>query len=554
MNYLALFALAVAGFGITYLLVPMVIALAKDLPSAGGRQEVHHTHKTPVPRLGGVALVVTFVALVFLVAAFGRVSTYSPAIQLAVVLGAVAMFFVGVADDLRPIGARKKLVLQIGIAALVYFLGVRIEVLQTPLGGEVIEMGLWSGLVTILWLVLFTNLINLVDGADGLAGGICLMLMGLLAYTGGGRDLVTFLAAGMAGALIAFLRFNFPPARIYLGDGGAYFLGFLIGMLAILSSNKGTVAAALIAPLFVLALPMVDTVLVLTRRALKGLPLFRPDRKHLHHRLAELGYSRRKMVLAIYGITLLFLGMGVMVFGSQGRWLPIMFGLLTLVLLACAHSFSFSREWFSVGRVLSNSMEIRADVQHAIAIKTWFELQGDRAESLDVLWQDFTFVARKLGFGYMKTVLDDAEWEWTAPGFEDGGLEGAAMRYALAEGPVRLEIKGNPESGHANGGHRARARKRNGTSRAGGEDAFSEAHRELFNITADLAAEAWHKAVLRYRACRKLTERSETKAAPEAAPEPARSGRLDVLPAIKSHGDRTGAGTAQPKTAVKADG
>jgi UDP-GlcNAc:undecaprenyl-phosphate GlcNAc-1-phosphate transferase len=139
------------------------------------------------------------------------------------------------------------------------------------------------------WLVAFTNLINLIDGIDGLAGGIALMLMALLAYVGFGPGPVfsVLLATGMAGALMAFLLYNFPPARIYMGDGGAYFLGFLIGTLTIVNSSKGTALAALVAPLFALALPIVDVGLAIARRAIKGLPIYRPDRKHLHHRLVE---------------------------------------------------------------------------------------------------------------------------------------------------------------------------------------------------------------------------------------------------------------------------
>jgi UDP-GlcNAc:undecaprenyl-phosphate GlcNAc-1-phosphate transferase len=147
-----------------------------------------------------------------------------------------------------------------------------------PFSATIIDLGNWGILITVLWLVGMTNLINLIDGADGLAGGICLMLMVLLAYVGHESGSFELLVSGMAGALLAFLWFNFPPARIYLGDGGAYFLGFQIGLLAILSSHKGTVLAALVAPLFVLALPIIDTALAILRRGLRGLPIFRPDR------------------------------------------------------------------------------------------------------------------------------------------------------------------------------------------------------------------------------------------------------------------------------------
>src|SRR5437867_2793106 len=173
------------------------------------------------------------------------------------------------------------------IATATYSWGVQIELFKNPFTGTEYALGFGGYLATVVWLVAMTNLINLIDGIDGLAGGIGFMLMCLLAYVGWGVDLrfSTVAAGGMAGALLGFLYYNFPPAKIYMGDGGAYFLGFLIGVLAIVNSNKGTVVAALIAPLFALALPIADVLLAIFRRWLSGLPIFRPDRKHIHHQL-----------------------------------------------------------------------------------------------------------------------------------------------------------------------------------------------------------------------------------------------------------------------------
>src|SRR5206468_9154000 len=133
---------------------------------------------------------------------------------------------------------------------------------------------------------------------DGLAGGIALMMMGLLTFVRLDADptLPIVCGAGMFGALLGFLRYNFPPAKIYMGDGGAYFLGFLIAILTLVHSQKGTIVAALIAPIFALALPIVDVSLAIIRRGLKGLPIFRPDKKHIHHRLLEVGFSRTRTV------------------------------------------------------------------------------------------------------------------------------------------------------------------------------------------------------------------------------------------------------------------
>jgi UDP-GlcNAc:undecaprenyl-phosphate GlcNAc-1-phosphate transferase len=250
---------------------------------------------------------------------------------------------------------------------------------------------------------------------DGLAGGISLMLMTLLAYVGHQNGDFELLAPGMVGALLGFLWFNFPPARIYLGDSGAYFLGFQIGLMALVSSHKGTIAAALVAPLFVLALPIVDTVLAILRRGLRGLPIFRPDRKHIHHRLLESGFSRRKAVLSLYAVTLVFLLLGLLAFASGGQLIPVALGISLLILLLCAGKLNFSREWFAVGRVLGNSLDMRQEIQYALSLTHWLALEGRRHPSVESLWPDLVFAAKRLGFSSVRLTLADGERFWELP-------------------------------------------------------------------------------------------------------------------------------------------
>jgi UDP-GlcNAc:undecaprenyl-phosphate GlcNAc-1-phosphate transferase len=316
------------------------------------------------------------------------------------------MFLLGFWDDVKPLGARRKLLGQILIASAVYLAGMyddlplNIGTFRNPFTGTDYSLGAWGYLATVFWLVAFTNLINLIDGVDGLAAGISLMVMALLVYVGlhGRQPFATACGAGMCGALLGFLRYNFPPASIYLGDGGAYFLGFLLGLLSMLNAQKGTVAAALIAPLFVLALPILDVALAILRRGLKGMPIFRPDQRHLHHKLAQTGLSRTRVVLMFYGCSLFFLMLALGVFVSKGKWLPLLFGVLCLVLLISARSFSFSRSWFDVGRVLGNSLETRKETRFALALSRVLELESERCHSSEQLWEDFAFMASKLGF------------------------------------------------------------------------------------------------------------------------------------------------------------
>jgi UDP-GlcNAc:undecaprenyl-phosphate GlcNAc-1-phosphate transferase len=333
MNYWAVITCGLVGMGIVFVVVPVVLKSALAAKLCRRPQDLHHARRQPVPRLGGLALVAAFIGVEILIAVVWPEQRASTPGRSAVLFSSLAMFALGFWDDIKPLGAKKKLFGQVLVALAVCAFGVGIQRFKIPFTETIIELGGWGVLLTLLWLVGMANLINLIDGVDGLAGGICFMLMALLAYVGHSSGSFEFLVSGMAGALLGFLRFNFPPARIYLGDGGAYFLGFQIGMFALLSSHKGTVFAALVAPLFVLALPIVDTALAILRRWLRGLPIFRPDRRHLHHHLLDMGFSRRKVVLSFYAITLLFLAMGFAAFWSRGRLIIVLVGIVKIILL-----------------------------------------------------------------------------------------------------------------------------------------------------------------------------------------------------------------------------
>src|SRR6185436_8251213 len=172
---------------------------------------------------------------------------------------------------------------------------------------------------------------------------------------------------------------------------------------------------ALVAPLFVLALPIVDTCLAIVRRGLRGLPIFRPDRRHLHHRLLDMGLSRRKVVLWFYGVTLIFLVMGFAAFVSQGNLVPALLGIALLILLLCAGQFSFSREWFAVGRIVGNSLEIRREIEYALCLTKWLGLEGSRRRSIKGLWTDLQTVVQRLGFSGIRLTLEDGTRYWERP-------------------------------------------------------------------------------------------------------------------------------------------
>jgi UDP-GlcNAc:undecaprenyl-phosphate GlcNAc-1-phosphate transferase len=409
LNWLQILFCLALGFFTSWGLIKVILNWVKSGGPATGGREFHHAHKTPIPRFGGVALVAAFALVALAIYFFGSLSVASAKTLAVIVFSSLAMFSLGFWDDLRPLGARFKLAAQIAVAAGAYAGNIRIEFFKSPWTDSNFDLGALSFFGTVLWLVSLTNLINLIDGIDGLAGGICLMLMFLLANVGMGDDLgiSTLLSIGLVGALLGFLRFNYPPAKIYMGDGGAYFLGFLIGILSIVSSNKGTIAAALIAPAFALALPIVDVSLAVLRRGVRGLPIFRADRKHIHHQLITLGISRERTVLNLYTVSLLCLFLAFSVFYVQGRMLPLYSGFLFFVLLVAGHFSGFTKDWFAVSSQLGKSLALRKETQYALTLSRWLVLEVERRIPADELWQEYKFVVKKLGFSRVKLILPD---------------------------------------------------------------------------------------------------------------------------------------------------
>jgi len=418
-----------------------------------------------------LAIAATFVLVAFISFVLYPCSAARTHGHWVIIISSLAMFALGFWDDLSPVGAKRKLLGQILISSMVFFGGIHIGTFRNPLTDMAYALGPWgSWLATVFWLVAFTNLINLIDGVDGLAAGVSMIVMILMLYVGIQSHLVlpVVCAAGLVGALLGFLCYNFPPASIYLGDGGAYFLGFLIGLLSMVYSQKGTVVAALIAPLFVLALPIIDVALAISRRGLKGVPIFRPDKQHLHHRLAAIGYSRTLIVLVFYAFSALFLLLALGIFVSKGRWLPLAFGVASTVLLFAARCFPFSREWFALGRVLANSLEVRKQARYTLTLSRWIELDAERCRSAEELWADFIFAGRKLGFCAVTLVTPEGAQHWGgAPLPDQNGHPLRSKRNDLPEGcGISLEVTGP-----------------------------SNLDVETFELLSDLYIETWVKAV-----------------------------------------------------------
>jgi UDP-GlcNAc:undecaprenyl-phosphate GlcNAc-1-phosphate transferase len=471
-NWVQILSCLALGFFTCWALIGIILKRAAKI-GATRSADFHHSRKEPIPRLGGVALVSAFVIVVLTVYLCSSVSDHSEFTLGVILSSCVAMFGVGFWDDIRPLSAKFKFTAQIAIASAIYFANIRIDLFKDPITDTDLHLGVLGYFATVLWLVTMTNLINLIDGIDGLAGGICLMLMLLMANLGATVNLSfsMLLSIGVAGALLGFLKYNYPPAKIYMGDGGAYFLGFLIGVLAIVNSNKGDVAAALIAPAFALALPIVDVSLAVLRRGLRGLPLFRPDQKHIHHHLITLGISRERTLLNLYTVCLLCLFLALGLFCLQGRLLPLYTGLLFLVLLIAGHLSGFTKNWFRIPSQLGHLLSLRKDTRYALTLDRWLVLAAERDGSIETLWEDYCVMVRKLGFSRVTVTLPGHEVRsWQAERFdaESGHYQRAA--HEISDGTVIEFI----------------ADKR----------IMAEV---VFNLLGDLASETWYKASAKCR-------------------------------------------------------
>ncbi len=386
------------GFLIALLCTPRVIQLSRrgiglDVPDATRKRQAQ-----PIPRLGGLPIMLSVALGLGIILANDASKS---ADWLPILIGSLLMYGLGLWDDLRPLGAKKKLAGQIATAALVFFMGLNIERFSYPgAAGSMALSGLASFALTVFWLIAIPNIINLIDGFDGLASGLGLCLSVTLGIVGLHSDqlAVACYAFTMAGALLGFLVFNFPPAKIYLGDGGAYLIGFTIAALSLVSSNKGSVAATLFVTFVALGVPILDTLYAMFRRGVRGYPLFHADDEHFHHRLLALGFSKRRILLGIYGLFVVLSVVGLSIIWSQGRTLPIGLAMLFILVLFVLRYFHYLRSWEDLRSRFAGIFGHRPVVRYALLQAQVLELELERCARAQEFWEYFEDTLRRVGF------------------------------------------------------------------------------------------------------------------------------------------------------------
>lgn len=270
-----------------------------------------HVHRVPVPRLGGVAIFLSFVLVVclsLLLSRWMKIGGALPADEILRLLApALVVFLLGLYDDLHPLDAYWKFSVQVVAAVWLYASGFGIHNVHLVSGGQDVR-SIFGLPLTVLWVLLITNAFNLIDGLDGLAAGsalfstVVVFLISLVVP----NHLVTFLAIVLAGSILGFLRFNFHPASIFLGDSGSLFIGFMLSALALVGSEKAPTIVAVAIPVVSLGLPILDVALAVVRRFVARKPIFAGDASHIHHQLIKRGFSQRNAVLTLYMVTAAF--------------------------------------------------------------------------------------------------------------------------------------------------------------------------------------------------------------------------------------------------------
>lgn len=304
MNPISFWMIFLVAFCLALLVTPLAIYIAPKIGAVDVPKDDRRVHTKPMPRFGGMAIFAGTIG------AFLLFLCKDPQ-YLGIAIGGILIYALGIYDDLKGMPAKAKLLGQLICASVVYGFGVKISFVTNHFGGigggigHIFFADIASYLITIIWIAGITNTVNLIDGLDGLAAGVSSIAALSIAYVAyiHGYYPATMAMLAIAGGALGFLPYNFHPAKIFMGDGGSLFLGFMLAAVSIVGTVKGSTLMAMIMPALVLALPIFDTAFAILRRLINGRPIMEADKGHLHHRLMASGFGQRKTVLTLYGIS-----------------------------------------------------------------------------------------------------------------------------------------------------------------------------------------------------------------------------------------------------------
>ncbi len=389
------------SFFLAVLFTPIVIWAAHKLHiyDACGIRKIH---RGTIPRIGGAAIFLSTMVLVttflFLDNNFGKTFGGIRGRVFSLLITGTFIFFVGLVDDVRGLRVRHKLLAQIAAAIIMCLAGVRIEPINI-LGMYTLDLGWFSFPVTILWIVAVTNAVNLIDGLDGLAAGISAIACGTIAVfsIASGQIVMAAIMLAILGSLSGFLIFNFNPARIFMGDCGSMFLGFMLaGASVICSAKSGTVVGLALAVLS-LSVPIFDMAFTMLRRYLQDRRIMSPDRSHLHHLLLDLGLRQRHVVICMYIMTALAAGAGLFMMLSHGAAAILIFAcaiILQILVFRLIGAVNLRKTLAGLRQKFASSYTRKQEV----GCYEQVELHFQQAKTFDTWWHAVCFAADEMDF------------------------------------------------------------------------------------------------------------------------------------------------------------
>ena len=324
-------------FAFALLLSFIFTKLVRDFANARGwvaaPGQARHLHEHALPRLGGIAIFCAFLLATGVALLAGKFLMPGEGLALRPLLTilppAILIFLLGVYDDVRPVGPYVKFLVQAIAGAMLFAGGLRILDLPVLFGTHVFSW--YTGLpLTIIWVMAITNAFNLIDGLDGLAAGSALFstLVVFVVAILGNLSLISLIALALAGATLGFLRYNFNPATIFLGDCGSLFIGFMLSAMALYGAQKAPTIIAVAIPVVSFGLPILETSLSVVRRFISGRPVFTADSEHIHHKLLQLGMSHRQVVIVLYGVSAIFALLSLFLLWPTGSTLGLVLAVL----------------------------------------------------------------------------------------------------------------------------------------------------------------------------------------------------------------------------------
>lgn len=332
-NYYIVFLIPII---LSYLLTPLAKYTAKKIGAIDVPKDDRRVHKVPIPRLGGLAIyLATMISMVIFLKLDRTI--------VSIMIGSTIIVITGIIDDVKPMSARWKFLFQI-LSAVVLIIGdVRIEFLGNPfVKYGIINLGMLSIPVTIFWVVGITNTLNFIDGLDGLSAGVGAIAAVSLFFVAASisyidTSMVMIMCAIIAGSAFGFLPHNFNPAKIFMGDTGALFLGYMLSVIAMEGVMKSVATITIVVPILALGLPIFDTAFAIVRRLINKRPISEADKGHVHHRLLDRGLSQKQAVLILYVVSAVFGTSAVFMTGLKPEYGVVVVGVvLTLVFLGAA--------------------------------------------------------------------------------------------------------------------------------------------------------------------------------------------------------------------------